>query len=315
MRLMRRWIWFWSLCLTACAAPVLTDAPAPTVTLLGAPFRPAPAASAPPLATPIIIASPTPSATPVTHSIQSGETLIEVAVTYGVSLEALQQANPGVLPEMLSIGTVLVIPLSAEAGPAAPAGQPTPLPVILGVPVCFDLAGGGRYCLVEARNPGAAALEAVTARVTLADAAGRPLADAVAQPAINVLAPGAAAPLVAYFAAAPAGVAAVGVTPVLALPLADPAARYPVLEWTVESAALAAPAARLAGVVRNPTAAPARARLAAAVYDAAGGLLGSSWVTWDGALAAGETRAFTVTVAVLGAGPVDHYQFWAEGQP
>lgn len=311
---MYRWCWILGLVLTACAQAG-TPTPSATVTLIPWAAAGTPAVSPLPPATPVIIASPTPSATPVVHVVTAGETLISVAIDYGLSLDALLAANPGVVPEAMSVGTVLIIPLEAGAAPPAAAGQPTPLPVDFALAVCYDTAGGGRYCLVEARNPGQTALEAVTARVVLAGADGLPVAEALAEPALRAIPPGAAVPLVAYFPAAPAGVAAVGVTAALALPLAEAATRYPALEVTVAQADLTQTLAALAGTVRNPTAGPVRVRLAAALYDSAGRLAGCRWVEWPEPVAAGEARPFTLDVAALGGGPAARYQLWAEGQP
>jgi LysM repeat protein len=121
--------------------------PAPTAVLLALPSAtPQPvepvgtgavgteAAGPPP--TPVIIATPTPTATPVTYMVQEGETLLGIAIKFGVSLEALQAANPSVEPRFLTIGTVLIIP-PPEGGFLAAAthlAAPPPAPVTLGQP-------------------------------------------------------------------------------------------------------------------------------------------------------------------------------------
>ena len=266
-------------------------------------------------ATPVIIASATPAPTPVTHIVAQGETLIGLAVRYGVSLEALQQANPGVQPEALSIGAVLIIPLASDAPAAAAGAQPTPMPVVFGPPACQPLANGALYCFVEARNPGAEPLEAVTARVTLAGADGLPLAEAVARPALDLLRAGAAIPLVAFLAEAPAGVAAVGVTAASAFPLSASAGRYLALEVTVGQVQLGRPLAVAAGAVRNPSSdTAATVRLAMAVYDEAGAVTGCTWLRLATPLAPGEARPFEMSAPVIGAAAAD-YRIWAEGRP
>ncbi len=47
-----------------------------------------------------------------THSVKSGETLAAIARKYGISLNALQTANPGVDPRHLRVGATLNIPAS-----------------------------------------------------------------------------------------------------------------------------------------------------------------------------------------------------------
>ena len=46
------------------------------------------------------------------HTVQEGETLQEIAVAYGISLEALAAANNLINPQQIKAGTVLVIPAS-----------------------------------------------------------------------------------------------------------------------------------------------------------------------------------------------------------
>src|SRR5262245_58787979 len=102
------------LILAACAMPEPTRAPMASPALLPLPtdtVQPAvPPATVTPRATPVIIASPTASATPVTHVVVDGESLLSIAIDYGVSLEALQAANPDVQVRFLSVGAVLTIP-------------------------------------------------------------------------------------------------------------------------------------------------------------------------------------------------------------
>jgi len=47
-----------------------------------------------------------------THSVKSGETLAAIARKYGISLSALQMANPAVEPKHLRVGAILNIPAS-----------------------------------------------------------------------------------------------------------------------------------------------------------------------------------------------------------
>ncbi len=317
---MKPWLIGIALCLAACtAAPV--PAP-PTVTL-----RPVPAATVPSAgpgatpsaaATPIIIASPTPAPTPVTHVVQSGETLIAIAVNYGLSLDALLEANPGVQAEFLSVGAVLVIPAGAgEAGGSGPppGAVPSPEPVSLSLPDCHPLANGAWACFLNATNPGLVALEAVTARVTLAGADGLPLAEAVAYPALGVVRPGGTVPLAALFPTAPASAAAIGVTALSALPLADPDSRYLPLAVTVDASQPDGAAWTIAGQVRNPGGlAAAEVRVAVVLYDADERLVGYRLALLDGGLPAGEARPFTLTAAALSGTPT-RFVALAEGRP
>ena len=136
------------------------------------------------------------------------------SVDYGVSLEALQAANPDVQAQFLSIGTVLVIP-PPEGGLAIAATHlaPPPLaPVTLGQPACYAQASGSLVCLVEARNPGDLPVENVSARLTLAGDDGLPFASAVGFTALDLIPPGGTLPLAVLFQAIPShAIAAIGV--------------------------------------------------------------------------------------------------------
>lgn len=310
--MMRRlWMWSLSLCLAACASEPM----APTSALRPMPASsPSPALRTPP-ATPVIIASPTPSPTPLTHVVQRGETLIGIAVKYGLSLDALQKANPNVSARFLSVGATLIIPASEDSAVIQAAGAPTSMPVMFDEPACYPQATGALFCLVAARNPGELALEAVSARVTLAGADGLPLAEAVAWPALDVLLPGGAVPLIARFAPPLADHAAVGVTPLTAYPLADVTGRFVPLTARTDTIAVGAQSWTVRGQVVNESGAvAARVRLALVLWAEAGTIAGVRQMDWVEPLAPGEARAFALTASAAGA-EVARAEVLVEGQP
>jgi LysM repeat protein len=312
-----------SLALGACAGQ--EQATSPTSVLLPLPSAtPLPAITAP-VATPVIIASPTFTPTPVTYVVQKGDTLIGIAVTYGVSVEALQAANNGVQPQFLSIGAVLVIPSEAnpEGGPVISAGLlPTPIPIPLSAPACYPTPTGALYCFVEARNSLEVAVENVSARITLAGADGLPLADGMAYSALDVIPPGAAAPLAALFPSAPNGIAATGAElitanapPVAANASPDPSADHILLDVPTHHGAASGAEWIVTGQVRNPSATPAAsAWLVVTLYDPLGAVVGYRKIELAGGLGAGAAQDFSISAASLGGG-VAHYLIAAEGRP
>jgi len=302
-----------TLVLSACAGQ--RQASSPTPPLLPLPSATPIPAVATPVATPVIIASPTFTPTPVTYVVQKGDTLIGIAVKYGVSVEALQAANGNVQPEFLSIGAVLIIP-GQEGEPVVSAGVvPTPVPIRLNAPACYPTPTGAIYCFVEAQNPLAVALENVSARITLAGADGLPLASAVAYAALNVIPPGGAAPLAALFPSAPDGVAATGVELLAASPVDPSAAGHVLLEIPTHRGAASGAGWVVTGQVRNPSATPAAsAWLVLTLYDPSGAIVGYRKIELAGGLAAGAAREFSISAASVG-GAIDHYRIAAEGRP
>jgi LysM repeat protein len=312
------------LALAACvpeAAPALpTATPLLRAWLSGTPAPAAPTGTPGVAPTPVIIASPTATATPVTHAVQSGESLLGIAIDYGVSLEALQAANPDVQARFLSIGTVLIIP-PPEGGYAVAATNlaPPPLaPVLLGEPACYALASGSFYCLVEARNPGEVSIENVSARLTLAGADGLPFTSAVAFAALDLIPPGQALPLAVLFPALPdQPVAATGIELLTGNVAAEPAppGRALLLPVAGLQGGLLGGRWTVTGQVSNPTdQALAAAQVALALYDADRNLVGYRKQTLTPGLAPGETRAFSLVADVL-AGTVATFSVLAEGRP
>jgi membrane-bound lytic murein transglycosylase D len=58
------------------------------------------------------------------HQVRSGDTLSALAQHYGVTVDYIAQANPGVEARYLKLGSTLLIPAMKETGPYAPAVRP-----------------------------------------------------------------------------------------------------------------------------------------------------------------------------------------------
>jgi len=67
-------------------------------------------------------AAPAAAATASTHTVAAGETLYSIAAKYGISVDALKKANPG-LSSSISVGQTLNLPV--KAGSTAAATKPT----------------------------------------------------------------------------------------------------------------------------------------------------------------------------------------------
>lgn len=146
----------------ALSAPRAPDRPVafnltPQVTLHITPLPPATdiPPTPEPSATPIVEA-PTPTPQVTTYVVVEGDTLWDIAVRFGLSLDALIAANPQINPDLLSLGAVLNIPAPGAVlpplptrEPAAAAPAPAPASATLSAQVRID-AGGLRL----RRSPG-----------------------------------------------------------------------------------------------------------------------------------------------------------------
>ena len=84
----------------------------------------------PPLPLPPVVTNPPPVPTPTPQAVEpvagseyvvvAGDTLAKIAKAHGVTLKALEAANPGVDPKKLKIKQKLVIPASTKSTEAAP---------------------------------------------------------------------------------------------------------------------------------------------------------------------------------------------------
>jgi hypothetical protein len=83
-----------------------------------------------------------------------------------VTVDDLINANPGVDPNALPIGQVLVIPLK-PAGSETPQPTPTPVPLGIAPPYCYGQPSGGKWCLVLVSNPGPDPVSGIFLRFSL----------------------------------------------------------------------------------------------------------------------------------------------------
>jgi LysM repeat protein len=255
------------------------------------------------LSLPTSTVTPTATPTPFLHVLVKDDTLLGLALQYGVSLEAIKTANPQVNPNLLIIGNSVVIPIQATPLPTL-APSPTPVAARLAAPRCYPTGDGGLWCFVLATNNQPFALENLAARIRLAGPDGQNLGKQTAILPLNRLPPGASLPLMAFFpppveaSAVPSAVQ----TDSLAIPAAD--TRYLTTTLQIENVAIG-PNGLQADVQGSvgllPGSSPASVVwLAAVAYDADGQVVGVR--KWEAAeiLPPAGSLPFTITVYSLG---------------
>lgn len=181
--------------IVAGAIPTHTDTPIPTATRR-ATFTPVPAT---PSDTPTATVTPT----PIIYVIKEGDTLIPIAREYGVSVEAIQQANGITDPRRLRIGQEIIIP--PQKGADQPTVIPTPTPVALRIQgLAFHRTPtGSLWCLGEVVNASGEPVEEVKVEVTLHNEQGQLLAAGAAFTQLDIVATGDRAPFAVQFPVPP----------------------------------------------------------------------------------------------------------------
>ena len=245
--------------------------------------------------------APTATATPFLYAIESGDTLLEVAHRYSITLEQLLAANPGIDPSFLIVGTEIIIP----TGDSVLSGYPSPTPINfdVGQPQCYPAADGGLWCLVVARNSQAQALENLSAAITLYATNGEKIAQQLAISALNILQPGQQITLATFFATTiPAGVTAQAELR-SALPVDAASQRYIDIQIQINNITIDNTQAHIQGIIRVPggEAAPEANRiwLLANAYDADGNPVGVRKWEVNASTAPGTELPFEIIVYSL----------------
>jgi LysM repeat protein len=151
--------------------------------------------------------------TPITYTIQSGDSLLAIAGQFGVSVEALQDANGITNPGALQIGQELIVPRPPAAdADQTPTATPTPLPFAIENVAFSQTPLGGLWCLGEIRNTTGEDLEQAAVSVALLDAQQKPLTQEQAPADLDFIPAGGSAPFAVHFSQPPISFASYLVT-------------------------------------------------------------------------------------------------------
>lgn len=255
--------------------------------------------------------TPVPSPTPVVYVVQSGDTLLGIALQYGVSVDALRDANGLENPQFLSIGQALIIPVGHEEvqvtlgapGENLILPTPTPLPLSLAGVTFYHTPVGGLWCLGEVVNDSQGPVTNLQIQVVLVDAAGNPLDVGMTLAAADYLPGGARAPFALLFKSPPANVATVRATLVRAEPIGEITAAFVPLAVAGGAGAVSGPQYRVSGqVVNDSGVAVERVTVVVTIYDARQRVLGyrQAQLMAEGVLEAGTTLPFAVLLTPQG---------------
>jgi LysM repeat protein len=141
--------------------------------------------------------TPVPTPTPFTHILVKGDTLGGIALRYGVSIEDLLSANPGINAQFLRVGDPVIVPLLGEIAQEIP--TLTPIPLRTDPPVCYPSGEGGAWCFMLVENDQSEAVENLMGWVGLDSGTEYSVITRPALTPLNLLMPGGAMPLMAYF--------------------------------------------------------------------------------------------------------------------
>lgn len=224
-----------------------------------------------PIATPTATVTPT----PVIYTVQPGDTLLKIAIQFGSSTDAIQEANGIVDPRFLQIGQELVIPPPETNPEAPPTPTPTPPPLLVEAINFQQTRQGALWGLGEVSNPGDEFLTGVVVEASLFDGAGVLLARQAAFTQLDVVPPGQSAPFAILFDAPPEDFAQYQVAAVSGVPISPEARYYFNLEAVDLHGSPEGPDIyRIRGNLRNSGPSDAESiRLVAVAYDEEGQVL------------------------------------------
>jgi len=260
--------------------------------------------------------TPLPSPTPSQYTIQSGDTLSQIAERFRITLDALLVANPGVDPNALRVGELLRVP----ASPADRAGGRTPTPVSFPVQqiACHPTANGAVWCFVLVNNDTPDLIEDVTAQVSLVDSTGAVLDSKTAALPLDALPPGTSLPLSVLFSPPVPLDARPQVQMLTAIRLLPGDQRYVAvgIRDSLTEVSWSGRSADLSGEVYLPDASESASVvwLIAVAYDGSGSVVG--WRRWESAsgLAVGSSLPFDLVVSSV-AGRIARVEFVVQARP
>ncbi len=204
------------LLLASCGGQIITrSTPTPTATptvAIVALATPRPTATPAPY-TPAPTATPTVTPTPFIYTLKWGDTLLALAIEFGTTVKAIQDANGITDPRGLLVGQQIIIPRPSLAAEGTPTATATPLPFAV-ENVTFNYTPiGGLWGFGEIHNTTGSDLEQASVVITLLDSAGKRLTSGIGHAQVDLIPPGGRAPFAVHFQEPPVSFASYTVFP------------------------------------------------------------------------------------------------------
>jgi hypothetical protein len=195
--------------------------------------------------------------------------LLDIAIRFESTTDAIQEANGLVNPQFLQIGQQLIIPPPEQNPGDPPTPTPTPPPLTVNAINFQETQQGALWCLGEVSNPGSESLAEVVVEAFLYDGGGVLLAREAAFTQLDVIRPGEAVPFAILFDTPPGDFAQYHVMAVSGVPIPEQARYYFDLEpFDLNGAQVDISTYRVSGQLRNWGPVDAESiRLVAVVYD------------------------------------------------
>ena len=244
-----------------------------------------------------------PTPTPTIHVVAAGETISSIALRYGVKTATIMAANPQVNPNAMSIGAKLTIP--SQSGAGFTGSNAAQVPMTVGPVNCTRSREGGFWCFLLIKNDQSYPVENILAHIILGNNQTGQVLDQLTTAPLNILYPGKAMALSAYFPAAMPDPFQTSYEMVNALQVQDGSSRY--LDTRLENQKINidsnALSVRVYGDVSltDPSASTNQVWAAAIAYDVQGRVVGVR--RWESAapLSAGQKISFSFQVYSSGA--------------
>jgi LysM repeat protein len=307
---------FLLLLLWGCSTPTDVVPLEPTITLK--PYSPPSSTPTSTFVIPTMTVHPTvgPTATPFVHVVEKDDTLLGIAIRYGVNLEDLLAVNPGINPTILSIGQKIIIPGPEGDSESIFLPVATPYPLTYSEVDCFPTTTHQLWCITTLVNQEGYPLEGVSVILSLLNDKGEVIQSCSAFSPLNLIPEGGVIPLAALFPSPPKEYAYAMVLPVTANQATNIEGRYLPLEWILETnEAKSEPRTwRIAGKLFSLSESERRAvrvTILGAALGEKGNVVGFRQMEVETELGSGDELPFEMEVFSLGP-PIDHVEILAE---